>query len=122
LTKPVLFQVPPSEPDSVLENSEVKKKKRKAKKKKRMNLETEECANTGWDWGFKLKPDCLYPFTSSRSVLQRKIKQQYDELVKINDSKKLTLPQVSFFFFFFFNDFSVNFEFFLCWCLKNMFF
>jgi hypothetical protein len=102
LTKPVLFQVPPSEPDSVLENSEVKKKKRKAKKKKRMNLETEECANTGWDWGFKLKPDCFNSFTSSSSVLQRKIKHQYDELVKINDSKKLTLPQVSFFFFFFF--------------------
>ncbi|KAK2425195.1 CA-responsive protein [Trifolium repens] len=94
LTKSVLFQTLPSDPDSVLENSEVKKKKRKAKKKKKMNLETEECANTGWDWGFKLKPDCLYPFTSSRSVLQRKIKQQYDELVKINDSKKLTLPQV----------------------------
>ncbi|WJX74668.1 hypothetical protein P8452_58292 [Trifolium repens] len=94
LTKSVLFQVPPSDPDSVLENSEVKKKKRKAKKKKRMNLETEECANTGWDWGFKLKPDCFNSFISSSSVLQRKIKHQYDELVKINDSKKLTLPQV----------------------------
>ncbi|XP_045800000.1 uncharacterized protein LOC123894143 isoform X2 [Trifolium pratense] len=94
LKKSVLFQVLPSDPDSVLQNSEVKKKKRKTKKKKRMNLETEESANTGSDSGIKLEPDCLYPFTSSSSVLQRKIKQQYDELVKSNDSKKLTLPQV----------------------------
>ncbi|GAU22025.1 hypothetical protein TSUD_111650 [Trifolium subterraneum] len=94
LKKSVLFQVLPSDPDSVLENSEVKKKKRKAKKKKRMNFETEKSANTGSDSGIKLEPGCLYPFTSSSSVLQRKIKHQYDELVKSNDSKKLTLSQV----------------------------
>ena len=38
---------------------------------------------------------CPYPFTSSGSMLQRKIKKQYDELVQSNASKTLTLAQVS---------------------------
>lgn len=37
---------------------------------------------------------CLYPFTSSSSATQRKIKQQYDQLVKCHGSKGLTLAQV----------------------------
>ncbi|KAI3989299.1 hypothetical protein MKX01_004848 [Papaver californicum] len=38
--------------------------------------------------------DSLYPFTSSSSITQKKIKQQYDQLVKSHDSKALTLAQV----------------------------
>lgn len=98
LSKSILFEVLPSDsakwatlfddPDSVLEvpSEKKKRKKKKAKKKKEMNSESEECV--------KLESDCMYPFTSSSSVLQRKIKLQYDELVKSNESKKLTLPQV----------------------------
>eukprot|EP01018_Ginkgo_biloba_P020967 Gb_22488 [translate_table: standard] len=37
---------------------------------------------------------CPYPFTSSASVIQRKIKQQYDELVQSNAARALTLAQV----------------------------
>ncbi|KAJ1420301.1 hypothetical protein SESBI_14433 [Sesbania bispinosa] len=45
--------------------------------------------------GTRFESSGLCPFTSSNSVMQRKIKQQYDELVKCNDSKKLTLSQVA---------------------------
>ncbi|KAK1434205.1 hypothetical protein QVD17_11124 [Tagetes erecta] len=37
---------------------------------------------------------CLYPFTSSSSATQRRIKQQYDQLVKSHESNGLTLIQV----------------------------
>ncbi|XP_054790263.1 uncharacterized protein LOC129295739 isoform X1 [Prosopis cineraria] len=75
-----------------------KKKKRKAKKKK-VNSMAEDGgdglrANSGSDSGVRSESVCLYPFTSSSSPMQRKIKQQYDELVKCHESKKLTLPQV----------------------------
>ncbi|XP_023644816.1 uncharacterized protein LOC17897038 [Capsella rubella] len=42
------------------------------------------------------KPEfvCLYPFTSTSSATQRKIKQQYDQLVICNTAKGLTLAQV----------------------------
>ena len=40
---------------------------------------------------------CLYPFTKSCSATQRKIKQQYDQLVKSHGSNGLTLDQVFFF-------------------------
>ncbi|XP_061371107.1 uncharacterized protein LOC133313715 [Gastrolobium bilobum] len=116
LTRSVLLEVLPSDsakwaslfddPDSVSSGQEGpgeeqrgKKKKRKTKKK-RMNSVTEEKgeerANTGSgsDSGVRLESACLYPFTSSGSAMQRKIKQQYDELVKCNESKKLTLSQV----------------------------
>ncbi|CAH2037120.1 unnamed protein product [Thlaspi arvense] len=44
----------------------------------------------------EIKPElvCLYPFTSTSSATQRKIKQQYDQLVKCNSAKGLTLAQV----------------------------
>ncbi|XP_019448211.1 PREDICTED: uncharacterized protein LOC109351256 [Lupinus angustifolius] len=71
-----------------------KKKRKKANKKKRMNLGSEERENSGLDYGFRFEPGCFYPFTSSSSAMQRRIKQQYDELVRCNESKKLTLPQV----------------------------
>jgi hypothetical protein len=47
----------------------------------------------------KTRPESirLDPFTSSSSAMQKKIKPQYDELVKCNESKKLTLSQVPLF-------------------------
>lgn len=82
----------------------VKKKKKRAKKK-RLNLQSEECGEERCvetehsDSGCLVKNDlvCLYPFTSSSSVMQRRIKQQYDELVKCNEAKGLTLAQVFYF-------------------------
>ncbi|PPR94944.1 hypothetical protein GOBAR_AA25725 [Gossypium barbadense] len=46
--------------------------------------------------GSQVKPQlvCLYPFTSTSSATQRKIKQQYDQLVKCHGNKGLTLAQV----------------------------
>lgn len=38
--------------------------------------------------------NCPYPFTYSGSMVQRKIKEQYDELVRSNAAKTLTLAQV----------------------------
>lgn len=38
--------------------------------------------------------DCLYPFSSFSSTTQRRIKQRYDELVKSNEAKALTVAQV----------------------------
>nr|DAD48987.1 TPA_asm: hypothetical protein HUJ06_018924 [Nelumbo nucifera] len=82
------------------DQSDKKKKKKRAKKKQQQNFRAEdsgedECLESQVPLmqdkhGF----DCLYPFTSSSSVTQRKIKQQYDQLVKSNDSKALTLAQV----------------------------
>lgn len=97
------------DPDSVssgregpgAEEQRGKKKRRKAKKKK-ANSGAEEVKGggesegvyTGSDPGVRFESGCLYPFTSSSSAMQRRIKQQYDELVKCNESKKLTLAQV----------------------------
>ncbi|XP_058743536.1 uncharacterized protein LOC131616272 [Vicia villosa] len=81
-----------------------KKKKRKSKKKKvtcsgieddddEKRSDDVERASSGSD----TRPDSgrlLDPFNSSSSVMQKKIKPQYDELVKCNDSNKLTLTQV----------------------------
>ncbi|PRQ51310.1 hypothetical protein RchiOBHm_Chr2g0142971 [Rosa chinensis] len=80
-------------------NEKVKKKKR-AKKKNTSHLEQdggggEDMSEKG-NSGPQIKADvvCFYPFTSSTSATQRKIKKQYDELMKCNASKKLTLSQV----------------------------
>lgn len=79
------------------------KKKKKRAKKKSSNLKGEEngeqkCAgsrgNTGLGSGSKQDLVCLYPFTSSSSATQRKIKQQYDQLIMCHESKGLTLAQV----------------------------
>ncbi|KAI9079194.1 hypothetical protein K1719_038799 [Acacia pycnantha] len=84
--------------DSTDEGQTGKKKKRKTKKKKSNSLTENGSeglrANSGSDTGLRLESVCLYPFTSSSSPMQRKIKHQYDELVKCHESKKLTLPQV----------------------------
>lgn len=77
-------------------SSNVVKKKKKKKKEEEEQLDNggEERENTGS--GLNIKEDlvCLYPFTSSSSATQRKIKQQYDQLVKSHESKRLTLAQV----------------------------
>lgn len=84
-----------------------RKKKRAKKKSKKSDKEEEQCvggrdekkveeSGMGPDSGCQDKPEliCLYPFTSSGSATQRRIKQQYDELVKCHESKGLTLAQV----------------------------
>lgn len=86
------------------EDQRVMKKKKKRAKKKRLNSQAEEgggseerCVERGISGpGSRSKQDlvCLYPFTSSSSAMQRRIKQQYDELVKCNETKGLTLAQV----------------------------
>lgn len=76
------------DPNPLLESGQdelKKKKKRKGKKKK-----TNECL----DSDTRPESECLNPFTSSSSVMQKKIKPHYDELVKCNHSNKLTLSQV----------------------------
>ncbi|XP_050383985.1 uncharacterized protein LOC126800635 [Argentina anserina] len=77
----------------------VKKKRRAKKKSSSLHLEKEEMSEKGSSGqvsGSRVKADvvCFYPFTSSTSATQRKIKKQYDELMKCNVSKKLTLSQV----------------------------
>ncbi|CAD5313013.1 unnamed protein product [Arabidopsis thaliana] len=103
------------EDDSDWEGDHVKKKKKKKKnrgKKKKSDIRGDESGGEkqlgeGED-GLVLNPRtdsisisenkpefvCLYPFTSTSSATQRKIKQQYDQLVKCNNAKGLTLAQV----------------------------
>ncbi|KAI3727316.1 hypothetical protein L1987_67129 [Smallanthus sonchifolius] len=72
-----------------------KKKKKRGKKKRSDSLVDKEELIEGIG---KEKENqdlvCLYPFTSSSSATQRKIKQQYDQLVKSHESNGLTLLQV----------------------------
>ncbi|GMI77907.1 hypothetical protein HRI_001459900 [Hibiscus trionum] len=94
------------------EDQRVKKKKKRGKKK-RLDSKSEEengeerCSFPEEDKkkreesgrggpGSRVKPAlvCLYPFTSTSSATQRKIKQQYDQLVKCHENKGLTLAQV----------------------------
>ncbi|XP_065867502.1 uncharacterized protein [Euphorbia lathyris] len=90
---------------SVGDSPRVKKKKKRAKKKRLDSNSVEnggeererERETQGLDSGSgQVKPElvCLYPFTSTSSATQRKIKQQYDHLVKCNESRGLTLAQV----------------------------
>lgn len=109
------------------ENQRTTKKKKKRGKKKRLDSKGEE--ENGEDGisfaeeekkkreesshggtGSRVKPElvCLYPFTSTSSATQRKIKQQYDQLVKCHENKGLTLAQVKNFDFFFI-DFFFNY-------------
>ncbi|KAL0354555.1 UNVERIFIED_CONTAM: hypothetical protein Sradi_3902400 [Sesamum radiatum] len=66
---------------------EEKKRKKKRARKKRPGPNEEERKE-------KEELVCLYPFTKSSSATQRKIKQQYDQLVKSHGSNGLTLDQV----------------------------
>lgn len=98
-----------SDPDPVLKHGQRNKKKRAKKKCKKADLDKEEeqsigesdenvveKSESGPDSSSqdKLELICLYPFTSSGSAIQRRIKRQYDEVVKSNESKGLTLAQV----------------------------
>ncbi|GAB4842523.1 hypothetical protein Ancab_012497 [Ancistrocladus abbreviatus] len=91
--------------DGLKEAGEIKRKKKRMKKKKQNQLDSAnlQSENGGGrrrfekeDSGVMNKEElvCLYPFTSSSSATQRKIKQQYDELVRSHESKGLTLAQV----------------------------
>ncbi|KAK8543351.1 hypothetical protein V6N13_136132 [Hibiscus sabdariffa] len=98
--------------ESGVEDQRTKKKKKRGKKK-RLDSKSEEeigeerCSfseddkekkeeSGRGDTGSRVKPElvCLYPFTSKSSATQRKIKQQYDQLVKCREDKGLTLAQV----------------------------
>lgn len=75
-----------------------RKKRRRGKKKGRAEGgkgESLAAAKVAGEW--------LYPFISSSSAVQRRIKQQYDLLVKSNDDKALTLAQVQYLGFEFFS-------------------
>ncbi|KAG5392485.1 hypothetical protein IGI04_022448 [Brassica rapa subsp. trilocularis] len=81
------------------EVSAKKRKRKKRGKKKKSEVRgggNDESGGDGLVSGSETKPEfvCLYPFTSSSSATQRKIKQQYDHLVKCNSDKGLTLAQV----------------------------
>lgn len=71
--------------------SECGKKKKKRVKKKKESVKVEDEVKKD-----KKQVVCLYPFTTSSSATQRKIKQHYDQLVKSHQSNALTLAQVIF--------------------------
>ncbi|CAH9090492.1 unnamed protein product [Cuscuta epithymum] len=68
-----------------------KKKKRAKKKRPDSNGEKEAREEVARE---KQELVCVYPFTTSSSATQRRIKQQYDELVSCHASKGLKLAQV----------------------------
>ncbi|KAK1375945.1 CA-responsive protein [Heracleum sosnowskyi] len=72
--------------------SECGKKKKKRVKKKKVNVKVEDEVKKD-----KKEVVCLYPFTTSSSATQRKIKQHYDQLVKSHQANALTLAQVGHF-------------------------
>ncbi|XVF74412.1 hypothetical protein PTKIN_Ptkin13bG0108500 [Pterospermum kingtungense] len=94
------------------EDQRTKKKKKRGKKKRLDSKGEEENGEEGCGFaeeekkkregsgqggmGSRVKPElvCLYPFTSTSSATQRKIKQHYDQLVKCHENKGLTLAQV----------------------------
>ncbi|XP_068653361.1 uncharacterized protein [Aristolochia californica] len=71
-----------------------KRKKKRGKKKRHGSRPHEESQTETEQSVGEENMDWLYPFTSSSSVTQRKIKQHYDQLVKANDAKALTMTQV----------------------------
>ncbi|KAG9455680.1 hypothetical protein H6P81_000188 [Aristolochia fimbriata] len=71
-----------------------KRRKKRGKKKRQGPRSHEESQPEAEQPVGKENMDWLYPFTSSSSVTQRKIKQHYDQLVKSNDAKALTMAQV----------------------------
>jgi hypothetical protein len=97
------------DPNPELESGQAelkKKKKRKTKKNSMMITKSENEIDDDKSVkveieqsDLKTRPESirLDPFTSSSSAMQKKIKPQYDELVKCNESKKLTLSQVPLF-------------------------
>ncbi|XP_071901359.1 uncharacterized protein [Coffea arabica] len=79
------------------EEEETKKKRKKRAKKKRPDPSS-ACGGAGeHDRKKDNKKEelvCLYPFTTSSSAVQRKLKQNYDQLAKSHESNALTLAQV----------------------------
>lgn len=79
------------------EEEETKKKRKKRAKKKRPDP-SNACGGAGeHDRKKDNKKEelvCLYPFTTSSSAVQRKLKQNYDQLAKSHESNALTLAQV----------------------------
>lgn len=76
------------------EEEEEKRSKRKKKRGKKKRPDPNECSEEVKKKDKKEELVCLYPFTTSTSTNQRKIKQQYDQLVKSHESNGLTLAQV----------------------------
>lgn len=76
------------------EEEKKKSKKKKKRRKKKKRLDPNECSEEVMKKEKKEELVCLYPFTTSTSATQRKIKQQYDQLVKSHESNGLTLAQV----------------------------
>lgn len=70
---------------------EGKRRKKKRGKKKRAGPNEEDDVAAVKE---KESVVCVYPFTKSCSATQRKIKQQYDQLVRSHGSNGLTLAQV----------------------------
>lgn len=89
------------------EEREEKKKKKKRGRKKKQEAQSGAGSDGGEETGSREKDrvlewaggkqgmDCIYPFSTFSSATQRRIKQQYDQLVKSNQAKALTMAQVS---------------------------
>lgn len=79
-----------------------KKKKRQRNRKKELSSSSDHAEINEEGEGVRLlmrkekkeKLVCLYPFTSSSSLTQRKIKRHYDQLMKLQASNQLTILQV----------------------------
>lgn len=77
-----------------------RKKRKRVRKRKKKKSDDEPPAPRGEEMGeavgvgVKESGGWEYPFTSSCSVMQRKMKLQYDQLVRSNDNKALTSAQV----------------------------
>lgn len=76
------------------EEEEEKKSKKKKKRGKKKRADPNECSEVVKKKEKNEELVCIYPFTTSTSATQRKIKQQYDQLVKSHESNGLTLTQV----------------------------
>lgn len=85
------FPVGIEEEEEEEEEKKIKKKKKRGKKKR---PDRNECSEKVMKKEKKEELVCFYPFTTSTSATQRKIKQQYDQLVKSHESDGLTLAQV----------------------------
>lgn len=76
----------------------VRKKSKRVRKRKKKTSEDGLPAQHGEEKGeavaVKESGVWEYPFTSPCSVMQRKMKLQYDHFVRSNDNKALTLAQV----------------------------
>ncbi|MQL79771.1 hypothetical protein Taro_012204 [Colocasia esculenta] len=106
LGHPEWVPVPSPPPPPLLGGGEgeEKKKKKKRGRKKKQEAQSEAGSDGGeepgcgdkdrveWSGG-KQGVDGIYPFSTFSSATQRRIKQQYDQLVKSNQAKALTMAQ-----------------------------